>query len=216
MAVTSNLGLNLLDQNQSQPHVPLNDDMQILENAVTGKFSKDLTGVGATYTLTADGARYRHINFWASGAAQACTVTVPNTVRMWLVDNWSGYDVLLKTAAGSGVTIPTGYASLIWCDGGNVHAQCSFHAETIRIGDAANIILGTTTGTKIGTSTSQKLGLWNATPIIQPASANQAAVTGSAGATYTSAEQTLINSLKTLVNQLRADLVAVGAIKGAA
>lgn len=216
MTSTANLGLNLLDQNQSQPHVPLNDNAQILEDSITGRFSKDLTGVGATYTITAAGARYRHINFWASGAAVACTVTVPNTVRMWLVDNWSGYDVLLKTAAGSGVTVPTGYATLIWCDGTNVHSQDTFQAETMRIGDAANIVLGTTTGTKIGTGVTQKLGLWNVTPVVQPANASQAAVTGTAGATYTATEQGMINNLKTLVNQLRADLVAVGVIKGSA
>lgn len=39
----------------------------------------------------------------------------------------------------------------------------------INIGDAKNIVLGSSTGTKIGTATSQKLGFYNATPIVQPA-----------------------------------------------
>ena len=34
--------------------------------------------------------------------------------------------------------------------------------------DGRNILVGRTTGTKIGTATDQKLGVWNATPIIQP------------------------------------------------
>lgn len=34
--------------------------------------------------------------------------------------------------------------------------------------DGANVVSGTTTGTKLGTSASQKLALWNATPIVQP------------------------------------------------
>ena len=38
-----------------------------------------------------------------------------------------------------------------------------------------NIVTDTTTGTKIGTATGQKLGLWNATPIIQPTTAVAAA-----------------------------------------
>jgi hypothetical protein len=38
-----------------------------------------------------------------------------------------------------------------------------------------DFVLGTTTGTKIGTSTSQKIGLWNATPIVQPTTAVTAA-----------------------------------------
>ncbi len=36
---------------------------------------------------------------------------------------------------------------------------------------AQNIATDTSTGTKIGTTTSQKLGLWNATPIVQPTTA---------------------------------------------
>ncbi len=39
----------------------------------------------------------------------------------------------------------------------------------ITITDAKNIVLDTTTGTKLGTGTTQKLGLWNVTPIVQPA-----------------------------------------------
>lgn len=41
--------------------------------------------------------------------------------------------------------------------------------------EGANLALGTTTGTKIGTATSQKLGMFNATPDVQPTSAITAA-----------------------------------------
>lgn len=33
--------------------------------------------------------------------------------------------------------------------------------------DGANVVVGTTTGTKIGTSATQKLGFWNASPVVQ-------------------------------------------------
>lgn len=95
--------------------------------------------------------------------------------------------------------------------------------------DAKNIAVNTTTGTKIGTATSQKLGFWNATPIVQPASANQAAVgtTAPAGGTGTAAGGwdtaghrdtaiSTINAAVTLVNQMRSDLVAAGLLKGSA
>lgn len=79
---------------------------------------------------------------------------------------------------------------------------------------AKNIILDTTTGTKIGTGVTQKLGFWNATPVVQPSSANQAvAVAASGGDSPTEAE---FNAVVTLVNQLRADLVTLGLIKGSA
>lgn len=121
---------------------------------------------------------------------------------------------------------------------------------TITLTDAANIVANTTTGTKIGTAVGQKFSFWNATPIVQPASANQAAVgtlatTGLTDSTGGTADGTLsavsgsgddtninnnfkelreklantvtdLTTLKTLVNQLRTDLVSAGLIKGSA
>jgi hypothetical protein len=96
------------------------------------------------------------------------------------------------------------------------------------LADAANIVLGTTTGSKIGTATTQKLGFWNAAPIVQPAAAAQAALTNSTGGT---ADGTLsavsgtgddadINNnfteLHTLLNAIRTALVNSGIMKGAA
>lgn len=37
----------------------------------------------------------------------------------------------------------------------------------VSIGDASNIVLGTSTGTKIGTGTTQKIGFFNSTPVVQ-------------------------------------------------
>ncbi len=39
----------------------------------------------------------------------------------------------------------------------------------ITMADSANIVTNGTTGTKIGTATTNKIGMWNATPIVQPA-----------------------------------------------
>jgi hypothetical protein len=41
-------------------------------------------------------------------------------------------------------------------------------SENLTMDDGKQIILDTTTGTEIGTATSQKLGLWGATPVVQP------------------------------------------------
>ena len=113
--------------------------------------------------------------------------------------------------------------------------------------DGANVATGGTTGTKIGTATTQKLGFWNVTPVVQPASANQAAAgalttvtltdstggtattTLGAGITDTVAKDAIaslaaqvnhavtdLGALRTLLNQLRSDLVAVGLVKGSA
>lgn len=60
-------------------------------------------------------------------------------------------------------------------------------------------------------------GFYGATPIVQPTSANEAAASATAATTtspwgFTTSTQA--NAIVTLVNQLRADLVALGLIKG--
>lgn len=92
---------------------------------------------------------------------------------------------------------------------------------TVTLADAANVASNATTGTKIGTATSQKLGFWNATPVIQQASAAQAAVTPSTSFTGSDTVDkatvlAAVQAVETLVNRLRLDLVTTGIIKGAA
>lgn len=94
------------------------------------------------------------------------------------------------------------------------------------LADAANVAVGTTTGTKIATAASQKLGFYGATPVVQPSGSAQAALTdsttGTAGTTLanvgTSFSQSTLNnnfaSLANLVNAIRSALVAEGIIKG--
>ena len=42
------------------------------------------------------------------------------------------------------------------------------HGSVVTYADVMDMAFGTTTGTKIGTATTQKIGLWNATPVVQP------------------------------------------------
>lgn len=87
----------------------------------------------------------------------------------------------------------------------------------ITISDAGNIILKTTTGTKIGTAVTQKLGFYNATPVVQPSGASQAAVTTSITTTKTTTNiAATVANLITLTNALRTALVNLGLAKGAA
>lgn len=61
------------------------------------------------------------------------------------------------------MTFPTTSATLARTDAGNTFTGNQ------TLGDPANIVLGTVTGTKIGTATTQKLAFFNSTPIVQPA-----------------------------------------------
>ena len=125
--------------------------------------------------------------------------------------NWSPVDVLqLGSSIGSGDNIVIQF-----------YAQntllFSINGSNMTMADGKGITTGTTTGTRIGTATTNKLGFWNATPIVQPASANQAAVVTTAPTTsaygYTEAQATAII---TLLNEIRSVLVNTGLMKGAA
>ena len=117
------------------------------------------------------------------------------------------------------------HGSAIW-DPWHLHVKGGTLYGSVTMADTVNLVLGTTNGTKIGTSASQRLGLWGATPVVQPSSANQAALTdsttGTASGTVTDvgssfSQATLNNNLASilrLLNQLRNDLTTIGAIKG--
>ena len=122
------------------------------------------------------------------------------------------------------------------------NAANTFSAD-ITLADDVDVIVNATTGTKIGTAVTQKLGFWNATPIVQPASADQAALgartligdnTGTSGVGLSligdttavnqasnimndfAALQEDIAAIGVLLNALQRDLVNAGIIKGEA
>lgn len=107
-------------------------------------------GAGSTYTLDVKGN--------AGTPEGAVTAAVGALCR----DTTNGDLYVKHTGSGN-----TGWVQLVPVSGAT-------------LAEAANLALGTGTGSKIGTSVSQKLGFWNAAPIVQPASANQATVTGPA------------------------------------
>lgn len=154
------------------------------------------------------------------------SIAIGGQDRTVLIPKGSVFDVLNQAANAFQLHVTAAGVALYANANGTARFTVTEFAATLA--DAVNFVLNTTTGTKIGTATGQKLGFWNATPVIQPASANQAALTDSTtgtadgtvddvGAAFSQA--TLNNNFADiirLVNQLRADLVTIGAIKGAA
>lgn len=84
--------------------------------------------------------------------------------------------------------------------------------------NGVDFALGTSTGTKIGTASTQKLGFFNATPIVRPSGASQAAiattnpVNASTNWGYTTSSQAL--AIVTLANAMRSALVNLGLLNG--
>lgn len=174
---------------------------------------------------------------------------------MWSVQNtfgWTtgGISTSVLDAANNGLTISTNGTTDTVQLGGTLIQNTSIEIDSytlsftknifcclqlsastgLHLGEAIDITTGTTTGTKIGSSTSQKIGFWNATPIIQPASTNQAALTNSTGGTYDGtlvdvatlaiADPSKINSnftdIFTLLDAMRIAMVTSGIMKGSA
>jgi len=84
-------------------------------------------------------------------------------------------------------------------------------AEYEYIGD------GRPDGTVVGRTSTEKIGFYGTTPVVQPASASQAAVSSAQTTTATTtALASDVDALIVLTNQLRAELVSLGLIAGSA
>ena len=74
-----------------------------------------------------------------------------------------------------------GQLNLQVMDAGTLTTQISVDANAITIGDAVNVVLNTSTGTKIGTATTQKLAFFNSTPVVQQSAIANITTTASSG-----------------------------------
>ena len=104
------------------------------------KLVKDLTGL-SSYTLTSSDASNKLIQFTGSPSALT-TVTAPAVVAIYYVEmsTSNAYSAIIKTAAGTGVTLTTNARSILYCDGVNIVA-----AQTSTAPAAATTIINDTT-----------------------------------------------------------------------
>lgn len=100
------------------------------------------TGISANITKTAAGASSKIMDLQLNGSS-VFTVNSANTGDLFTVLNSSA--VTMFGVSDTAVTVN----------------------KDLNIGDAINVVVNNTTGTKIGTATGQKLGFFNATPVVQ-------------------------------------------------
>lgn len=124
----------------------------------------------------------------ASGAGTVRLRSSPGTFHFIASAAITVGNVLYPTASGkvddagtTGGAIGFVAIEAATADGDVIEAAPIDGEGSLTLGDGQNIPLGTATGTKIGTAVAQKLGFWNVTPVIQPVSANQTAVTDNTG-----------------------------------
>jgi hypothetical protein len=159
-----------------------------------------------------------------SGAAIAlsklATGALPTAITVAsanLVDGTIVNDDVSATAAIAGSKVAPDFAAQNVVTTGTLGAGATTLGGSLTLGDN-NIVAGTTTGVKVGTAITQKLGFYNATPIVQPAGAAQAAVvaTGATDSTPFGYTEAQANAIVALVNEMRSVLVNLGLMKGAA
>ena len=96
----------------------------MVEQAIAGYTNITMTDTDYTLTVangTTDEARSMCINVIGTTTATR-NVICPTSPKLYFVRNSlpSGNSIVFKTAAGSGVTIPVNWATIVICDGTNV------------------------------------------------------------------------------------------------
>lgn len=120
----------------------------LLEQAIAGVENVAISGT--SYTLTtgsgvADQARNAVINLTGTLSAN-CNVIVPSVDKVYTIRNSTagGFSVVVKTAAGSGVTVANGLTQSMYCDATNVVAS------GVAFNNATNTIASNVTGNVTG------------------------------------------------------------------
>lgn len=193
------------------------------------------TLTGASHTNQTASTETIDVNFNLNRTLQHATGALP-TQRAFVIQaptySFVGASTITNSATvaitgapvvGTNATITNNYA--LWIQSGTTRLD-----GNLSLNDSSGIAFSTIVGSKIGTSTTQKLAFWNATPIIQPSSANQTiltdSTTGTPSATFTMTnvgvvfnQATLNNNFATLIrliNEMQSVLVNTGIMKGSA
>jgi hypothetical protein len=136
---------------------------------LTGRFISSLNGAASAPPGTFTGT-------WFTGGT--ATTTKPQV----LIEPTGTTSTAWSTSGtGLGVNAVSGFVGRLLDLQINGTSEWSLSNTTFTIGEANDIAVGTSTGTKIGTATTQKLGFYNATPVVQPAAVTDITTTATAG-----------------------------------
>lgn len=148
-------------QAPSAPFVPGDGAVSFMRNAL---YSKSVAG-NANVTLDAQESNYPIINL-TGALTGSINVIVPAASKRWVFENSTSgsYSITVKTASGTGVAIPQGYAVDLMCDGVNVIAitdatavSNSQHGQCLLTKSGSDLLLLPLNGNKLminGTSQS--------------------------------------------------------------
>lgn len=116
---SDNLELDQLTGSENEKTNLINDIFQQMEDAMTEKLSKAITGA----TTLSDAEALRNMVFEFTGTpGSAQNVVVPDNKKLYLCENsvTDGSVLTVKTSTGSGVALKEGVQKILYCDGTNV------------------------------------------------------------------------------------------------
>jgi hypothetical protein len=128
-----------------------NTVFEMIEDAIAGRAAVSMPA-DANYTLTTansatDEARMAILNI-ASGVSLTASrnVVVPTSAKEYTVKNATtgGQSIVVKTNAGTGVTVPNGKTTPVFCDGTNV-VDAIDYLSTLTVGNALTVSAGAVT-----------------------------------------------------------------------
>lgn len=135
-----------LPQNGEQSGIwgqTLNNDLNLIEQAITGVSDIYLTG---NYTLSS----YNGLPDEARSAVISCTgalsapanVIAPSVQKTYIVTNNTGANVTIKTATGNGVTVLNTNSTLVYCDGTDFYEAVSISNVIGNQTISGNLVVG--------------------------------------------------------------------------
>jgi len=162
----------------------------LIEEAIAGWESIATGDTDVTLTTnngSSDQARKAMLKFTGTLTANR-NVIVPASSKIYFIDNaCSGsFNLIVKPSAGTGVTVPNGTKTVVYCDGTNVVSAINW-LSALTLGTALPVASGGTGGTS---QSAARTGLGLGTMSTQDA--NNVAITGGSATGMTSVSATTI------------------------
>ena len=120
-----------------------------LEEAVVGSANVTLASANVTLTLsdtnTTQVARNLRLNLIGTTGGATRNLVVPSIEKTYIVNNTCADSVLVKTAAGSGITVPAGKTMWVYNNGTDV-VDATTHLSSLTLASALPVASGGTGG----------------------------------------------------------------------